>query len=46
VQHSLANIQKAADLIGYHPGVSVKQGLGLAFEWYRQNLMQLADEKI
>ncbi|MET0298690.1 MAG: SDR family oxidoreductase, partial [Flavitalea sp.] len=39
VKHSLANIDKAAGLIGYHPGISVKEGLSLAFDWYRQNLM-------
>jgi len=39
VKHSLANIDKAAGLIGYKPGVSVKKGLGLAFDWYRQNSM-------
>jgi UDP-N-acetylglucosamine/UDP-N-acetylgalactosamine 4-epimerase len=36
VKHSLANISKARDLIGYHPSISVKQGLRTAFEWYRQ----------
>jgi len=39
VKHSLANIDKAAGLIGYKPGISVKKGLGLAFDWYRQNSM-------
>ncbi|HMF70391.1 MAG TPA: SDR family oxidoreductase [Flavitalea sp.] len=42
VKHSLANIDKAAGLIGYHPGISVKKGLGLAFDWYRQNLMVIS----
>jgi UDP-N-acetylglucosamine 4-epimerase len=37
VKHSLANIDKAAGLIGYQPGISVTKGLGLAFEWYRHN---------
>ena len=36
VKHSLADISKAAELLGYHPGVSVKEGLKTAFEWYRQ----------
>ncbi|HTE24868.1 SDR family oxidoreductase [Flavitalea sp.] len=42
VKHSLANIDKAGELIGYQPGVSVKKGLGLAFDWYRQNLMVIS----
>jgi UDP-N-acetylglucosamine/UDP-N-acetyl-alpha-D-glucosaminouronate 4-epimerase len=42
VKHSLANIDKAAGLIGYRPEVSVKEGLSLAFDWYRQNLMAIS----
>ncbi|RYE56653.1 MAG: SDR family oxidoreductase [Sphingobacteriales bacterium] len=42
VKHSLANIDKAAELIGYRPGISVKSGLNLAFDWYRQNLMAIS----
>jgi len=42
VKHSLANIDKAASLIAYQPGISVKKGLGLAFDWYRQNLMVIS----
>ena len=42
VKHSLADINKAAGLIGYQPGISVKKGLGLAFDWYRQNLMVIS----
>jgi UDP-N-acetylglucosamine/UDP-N-acetylgalactosamine 4-epimerase len=41
VKHSLANIDKAGELINYQPGVSVKKGLSLAFDWYRQNLMAI-----
>jgi UDP-N-acetylglucosamine/UDP-N-acetylgalactosamine 4-epimerase len=37
VRHSLADISKAKELIGYHPAVSVKQGLKMAFEWYRSH---------
>lgn len=36
VRHSLADISKAKELIGYDPAISVKQGLRLAFEWYSQ----------
>ena len=35
VKHSLADISKAKSLIGYHPATSVKEGLRIAFEWYR-----------
>jgi UDP-N-acetylglucosamine 4-epimerase len=37
VKHSLADISKAKNLIGYNPSVNVKQGLKTAFEWYRKN---------
>lgn len=36
VRHSLADITKAKTLLGYHPSVSVKQGLKSTFEWYRK----------
>ncbi|RYG04521.1 MAG: SDR family oxidoreductase [Chitinophagaceae bacterium] len=37
VRHSLADISKAGTLIGYKPEVSVRDGLKLAFDWYRSN---------
>jgi UDP-N-acetylglucosamine 4-epimerase len=37
VKHSLADVSKAKNLIGYNPSVNVKQGLKIAFEWYRKN---------
>jgi UDP-N-acetylglucosamine 4-epimerase len=36
VQHSLADISKAAQLLGYKPEFSVRQGLKESFEWYRK----------
>jgi UDP-N-acetylglucosamine 4-epimerase len=36
VKHSLAEISKAKELIGYVPGCSVQQGLSMAVNWYRQ----------
>jgi UDP-N-acetylglucosamine/UDP-N-acetylgalactosamine 4-epimerase len=36
VKHSLADISKARELLNYHPGVSIKQGMKATFEWYRQ----------
>ncbi|MBS1532646.1 MAG: SDR family oxidoreductase [Bacteroidetes bacterium] len=38
VKHSLANISKAKTLIQYAPGISVKEGLKIAVEWYKSNV--------
>lgn len=35
VKHSLADISKARDLLGYEPAVSVEEGLKKTFEWYK-----------
>lgn len=37
VKHSLADISKAKTLLGYHPELTVRQGLKTSFEWYRQH---------
>lgn len=34
VKHSLASIEKAKQLIGYEPGISVLEGLKTAISWY------------
>ena len=34
VRHSLANISKASQRIGYHPAFSVRDGLDKAAQWY------------
>jgi UDP-glucose 4-epimerase len=39
VKHSLADISAAEKLIGFRPKVPFKQGLQLAIEWYRENLL-------
>src|SRR5215203_5909934 len=36
VKHSLADISKAGDLLSYQPAYDIRQGLKIAFEWYRQ----------
>jgi UDP-N-acetylglucosamine/UDP-N-acetylgalactosamine 4-epimerase len=36
VRHSLADISKAKTLLGYDPSFSVREGMKIAFEWYRQ----------
>lgn len=38
IPHSLASIDKAKEKLGYEPRYSVKEGLGLAISWYRDNL--------
>jgi len=36
VKHSLADIGKAKSLLGYNPSTTVREGMKLAFEWYRE----------
>lgn len=36
VRHSLADISKAKELLGYNPEFNVRDGLRIAFEWYRK----------
>ena len=38
IPHSLASIEKARKLIGYHPQFNLKQGLAQASTWYWSNL--------
>ena len=35
IRHSVADIRKARELLGYEPGVSVSEGLEQALDWYR-----------
>ncbi len=37
VKHSLASVDKAKNLIGYEPVISVLDGLQMAVEWYKQS---------
>ncbi|MEZ5045653.1 MAG: SDR family oxidoreductase [Chitinophagaceae bacterium] len=37
IPHSLANINKAKELLNYEPLVSVKEGLEKTFAWYKEN---------
>jgi UDP-N-acetylglucosamine 4-epimerase len=41
VKHSLADISKAKNLLGYHPAVSVEDGLKKTFAWYKENISWL-----
>ncbi|MDR0910259.1 MAG: GDP-mannose 4,6-dehydratase, partial [Spirochaetaceae bacterium] len=38
IPHSLANIEKAKQLLGYNPKYSMKDGLKEATKWYWENL--------
>jgi nucleoside-diphosphate-sugar epimerase len=38
VKHSLADISRARETIGYQPEVYFEQGLERAIDWYRENL--------
>lgn len=37
VRHSLADISKAKNLLGYNPGIEVNEGLAKTFQWYKAN---------
>jgi UDP-N-acetylglucosamine 4-epimerase len=39
VRHSLADISKAQRLLGYAPSHPIHQGLELAMDWYRRNVV-------
>jgi len=39
VRHSLADIGKAQRLLGYAPTHRIQQGLALAMDWYRRNVV-------
>lgn len=38
IPHSLADVSKAKDLLGYNPIFSVRDGLKVAFDWYNKNI--------
>jgi UDP-glucose 4-epimerase len=38
ILHSLANIQKARDILNFSPGTTLDEGLSQTLAWYRQNL--------
>jgi len=39
VRHSLADTSKAQRLLGYAPSHRIRQGLDLAMDWYRRNVI-------
>ncbi len=38
IKHSLANVSRAKDVIGYEPKVSFEEGIRRAIDWYKENL--------
>jgi UDP-N-acetylglucosamine/UDP-N-acetylgalactosamine 4-epimerase len=38
IQHSLADIGKAKQLLGYTPGIDISEGLQKTVEWYKSNI--------
>lgn len=38
VRDSLADIGKATEKLGYHPGVKTREGLKITFEWFKKNM--------
>ena len=38
IKHSLADISRAKELLGYEPRVNFEQGLRMAIDWYKENL--------
>lgn len=38
IKHSLADVKKAKELIGYEPLVSFEEGIAKAIDWYKENL--------
>lgn len=39
IRNSLADISRISNLIGYEPGIKVNEGLKIAFDWYRKNVL-------
>jgi nucleoside-diphosphate-sugar epimerase len=37
VRHSLADITRARQMLGYEPQVSLEEGLRLTIEWWKQS---------
>jgi nucleoside-diphosphate-sugar epimerase len=37
IRHSLADITKAQEMLGFHPRVSIMDGLKTTIDWYRKN---------
>ena len=42
IKHSLADISKAKNLLGYHPVTSPVEGLRKTYEWYKEHAVIFA----
>ncbi|MES2567350.1 MAG: SDR family oxidoreductase [Bacteroidota bacterium] len=40
IKNSLANIDKAAKLLGYTPLVNLEQGMSITIDWYKKNIFK------
>ena len=38
IKHSLADISRARELLGFEPKIDFEQGLRVAIDWYKENL--------
>ena len=38
IKHSLADVKKAKEVIGYEPKISFDEGIRKAIDWYKENL--------
>ena len=38
IKHSMADITKAREKLGYHPRITFEEGLRHTIEWYRENI--------
>jgi UDP-N-acetylglucosamine 4-epimerase len=38
IKHSLADISLAKKMLGYNPGIKLKEGLEVTLQWFRENL--------
>jgi UDP-N-acetylglucosamine/UDP-N-acetylgalactosamine 4-epimerase len=36
IKHSLADISKARELLGYNPAIGIKKGLEITFDWFKK----------
>ncbi|MBI1224034.1 MAG: NAD-dependent epimerase/dehydratase family protein [Bacteroidetes bacterium] len=46
VKHSLADISKAMNYLGYEPKVKIREGLEKAFQWYKENQTYISTQAL
>ncbi len=45
IRHSLADIQKAQNIMGYQPTVKIQQGLEITFQWFKKKFFPHLTQK-